>query len=209
MRFLITAGATQEYIDPVRFISNASSGKMGYAIARAVCAAGHEVVLISGPTHLEVPAGVEFVSVVSAAEMFSAVKEYFGECDCLVMSAAVSDYAPARRSAVKMKKSAADFELNLEPTVDILKWAGSNKGAGQLVVGFALEDTDVLVRAEGKLRGKNLDMIVANEPGSIGAEETTVMIKSGDSAWITIADSPKEAIAEKLIVLIEEVRSRG
>ena len=178
MRFLITAGGTREYIDPVRFISNASSGKMGYALARAALKAGHEVTLITAPTALKPPAGAEIVRVESAAEMFAAVKEHFARCDCLIMAAAVADYTPAHPSKTKLKKQAAKLTLELKPTPDILKWAGRQKKPGQMLVGFALEDRDLRANAERKMREKNLDMIVANTPGAIGADTSTLHIKN-------------------------------
>ena len=123
MHFLITAGGTREYIDPIRFISNASSGKMGYALARAALRAGHKVTLISAPTALREPAGAKVVKVETAAEMFEAVKKHFKRSDCLIMAAAVADYTPARPAKTKLKKTADSLTLKLIPTADILKWA--------------------------------------------------------------------------------------
>jgi len=176
MHLLITAGGTREYIDPVRFISNASSGKMGYALTGAAQKAGHKVTLISA-SDLQPAVGVEFVGVDSAAEMFKAVKKFFPKCDCLIMAAAVSDYAPVKHSKAKIKRSGKSLTLKLKPTADILKWAGeqkkvkSKKGKGkrgkrQIVVGFALEDKKLRERAEKKLQEKNLDMIIANTPSA-------------------------------------------
>jgi phosphopantothenoylcysteine decarboxylase/phosphopantothenate--cysteine ligase len=126
MHFLITAGGTREYIDPVRFISNASSGRMGYALACAAREAGHKVTLISA-SDLQPPVGVEFVGVDSAAEMFDAVKSFFDKCDCLIMTAAVSDYTPVRLARTKIERSEKSLTLKLKPTMDILKWAGKSK----------------------------------------------------------------------------------
>ena len=127
MNFLITAGGTREYIDPVRFISNASSGKMGYALAAAAINAGHSVTLITAPTNLLPPKGAKTVAVETSAEMFAAVKKYFAKCDCLIMAAAVSDYAPVKTSKTKIKKSDTVLTIKLKPTTDILKWAGQHK----------------------------------------------------------------------------------
>src|SRR4030042_2968045 len=132
LNFLITAGGTREYIDPVRFISNASSGKMGYALALAATKAGHKVTLISA-SDLQPPVGVDFVGVDSAAEMFAAVKKSFAKCDCLIMAAAVSDYTPIKKSKTKIKKSNRNLIIKLKPTVDILKWAGKSKKKNQIV----------------------------------------------------------------------------
>ena len=216
MHFLITAGGTREYIDPVRFISNASSGKMGYALTRAAIKADHKVTLISA-SDLQPPVGVEFVGVDSAAQMFAAVKKFFDKCDCLIMAAAVADYTPARVRKAKIKKKGQSLTLELKPTPDILKWAGRHKklkskkaegkrGKGQIVVGFALEDKNVMAEAERKLREKNLDMIIANTPDSIGSVETTVQIKLPDSAWLKIENAPKTTIAREIIRTIESLQ---
>ena len=203
MRFLITAGGTREYIDPVRFISNASSGKMGYALAHAALKAGHVVTLITAATGLRLPEGAEVVAVESAAEMFAGVKEHFGSCDCLIMAAAVADYTPARPSRTKIKKEDGGPRptLQLKPTVDVLRWAGRHKSAGQIVVGFALEDKDLRARAERKLREKRLDMIVANAPEAIGAERSDVQVKTADGEWITIRGMTKATIARRIVFL--------
>ncbi len=206
MRFLITAGGTREYIDPVRFISNASSGRMGYALARAALKAGHEVTLITAPTALKPPARARIARVESAAQMLQAVKEFFPECDCLIMAAAVADYTPAHPSRTKIKKRAARLTIDLKPTRDILKWAAAHKAGSratghgpQIVVGFALEDKDLLANAERKMREKNLDMIVANAPEAIGGEKTTVHVKCRDLGWVKIVDATKAAIARRII----------
>ncbi|MHC4361550.1 MAG: phosphopantothenoylcysteine decarboxylase domain-containing protein, partial [Planctomycetota bacterium] len=170
MHFLITAGGTREYIDPVRFISNASSGKMGFALARAALGAGHKVTLIAAPTMERPPGGGRIIKVESAAEMFEAVKEHFARCDCLIMAAAVSDYTPARQAKGKIKRTGRSLTIRLKPTADILKWAGKHKkvkgekakGRRQIVVGFALEDKRLRECAEKKQKEKKLDMIVAN-----------------------------------------------
>lgn len=210
MRILITAGGTREYIDPVRFISNASSGRMGYALARAALKAGHEVTLITAPTLLKPPEDAKIVRVQSAAEMFEAVKERFSRCDCLIMAAAVSDYTPAKPSKTKLKKQTTKLALELKPTPDILKWAGRLKSRthatgpwSPILVGFALEDRDLRANAERKFREKNLDMIVANAPSAIGAERSTVHIKIRGADWVETADRNKTATARRIIALIE------
>jgi len=212
MRILITAGGTREYIDPVRFISNASSGRMGYALAQAALKAGHKVTLITAPTALKPPTGARVISVESAAEMFKAVKEWFPKCDCLIMAAAVSDYTPAKPSRAKLKKQAARLTLELKPTPDILKWAGRHKGGSRvtghgprIVVGFALEDRDLRANAERKLREKHLDMIVANAPGAIGAETSTLHIKVVRADWIEIRNARKAAGASHILRIIGEI----
>ena len=212
MHFLITAGGTREYIDAVRFISNASSGKMGYALARAAEEAGHKVTLISASA-LQPPIGVEFVGIDSAEEMFAAVEKHFNKCDCLIMAAAVSDYTPVRPAKTKIKKTGKFLTIKLKPTADILKWAGKHekvkskkaKSKRQIIVGFALEERDVRGWAEKKLKEKNLDMIIANTPAAIGAEKSTVQIKMPDSKWLKLARATKTTIAQKIITLIESI----
>jgi len=212
MHFLITAGGTREYIDAVRFISNASSGKMGYALARAAEEAGHKVTLISASA-LQPPIGVEFVGVDSAEEMFAAVKKHFAKCDCLIMAAAVADYTPVCPAKTKIKRGNKALTVKLKPTADILKWAGKHekvkskkaKSKRQIIVGFALEDKAIRTRAERKLKEKNLDMIIANTPAAIGAEKSTVQIKMPDSKWLKLARATKTTIAQKIITLVESI----
>jgi phosphopantothenoylcysteine decarboxylase/phosphopantothenate--cysteine ligase len=212
MHFLITAGGTREYIDAVRFISNASSGKMGYALARAAEEAGHKVTLISASA-LQPPIGVEFVGVDSAEEMFAAVKKHFAKCDCLIMAAAVADYTPVCPAKTKIKRGNKALTIKLKPTADILKWAGKHekvkskkaKSKRQIIIGFALEDKAIRTRAERKLKEKNLDMIIANTPAAIGAEKSTVQIKMPDSKWLKLARSTKTTIAQKIITLVESI----
>jgi phosphopantothenoylcysteine decarboxylase/phosphopantothenate--cysteine ligase len=204
MHFLITAGGTREYIDPVRFISNASSGKMGYALALAAIKAGHKVTLISA-SDLQPPVGVDFVGVDSAAEMFAAVKKSFAKCDCLIMAAAVADYTPIKKSKIKIKKSKSGLVIKLKPTADILKWAGKNKKKGQIIIGFALEDRNLRRNAEKKLEEKNLDMIIANNPSAIGADENDVDIKVLNKKWLKIKRQSKPAVAKRTIRIIENI----
>ena len=201
MHLLITAGGTREYIDPVRFITNASSGRMGYALARAALRAGHKVTLISS-SDLQPPVGVEFVGVDSAAEMFGAVKKHFPRCDCLIMAAAVADYTPVKKTKSKIKKTDKSLTIKLRPTTDILKWAGKNKKKKQIVVGFALEDKAVRTRAEKKLKEKNLDMIIANTPAAIGSDKSSVQIKATGNKWLKIPQAGKTTIARKIISLV-------
>jgi len=204
MHLVITAGGTREYIDPVRFISNASSGKTGFALARAAIASGHKVTLITAPVSLKPPAKAKVVAVQTSAQMFDAVKKYFPKCDCLIMAAAVSDYKPAKTSKTKIKNSRSELALKLKPTADILKWAGKNK-KHQTVVGFALEDKAIRTRAAKKLKEKNLDMIIANTPSAIAAEKTAVQIKTPGSKWLSIPKATKTAIAKKIISLIQKI----
>ena len=211
MRILITAGGTREYIDPVRFISNASSGRMGYALARAAIKAGHEVTLITTPASLRIPEDVHTVKVESAAEMFEAVKKHFEKCDCLIMAAAVADYTPEKKTKVKLKKDKSGLTIKLKPTADILKWVGKHKNESRvtsheprIVVGFALEDKNLRKNAEKKLKEKNLNMIIANSISAIGNEKSTIHIKTAESDWAQIRNKSKTIIAKNIIQLIEK-----
>jgi phosphopantothenoylcysteine decarboxylase/phosphopantothenate--cysteine ligase len=204
MYLLITAGGTREYIDPVRFISNASSGEMGYALADAALKAGHRVTLISA-SDLQPPVGIDFVGVDSAAEMFAAVKKFFAKCDCLVMAAAVADYTPVRPAKTKIKRQDKPLTIKLKPTADILRWAGKHRKKSQILVGFALEDKNIRTRAEKKLKEKNLDMIIANTPAAIGADKSTVQIKTSGSPWIKIENATKISTAKRIIRLIQNL----
>lgn len=199
LNILITAGGTREYIDPVRYISNASTGKMGYCLAQAAIKAGHSLTLITAPTSLKPPKGAKVTDVVTSDDMFKAVKREFGKCDVLIMAAAVSDYKPAVSSNTKIKKEQAVLSLNLKPTTDILKWAGRNKKKGQRLVGFSLEDTNLLENAEKKLTSKNLDMIVTNEPIAIGADRSTIHIKTKTADWMTCENVSKTTSAKRIL----------
>jgi phosphopantothenoylcysteine synthetase/decarboxylase len=204
--FLITAGGTREYIDPVRFISNASSGKMGYELACAALAAGHRATLITTVPQFTIKnSQLKIIEVISAADMFKAVKKHFKKCDCLIMAAAVSDYTPIKFSKTKIKKENKNLIIKLKPTTDILKWAGKNKKSGQIVVGFALEDKNLRKNAEKKLKSKNLDMIIANSPAAIGAEKSAIEIKQTDQNWLKLSQNSKSANAAKIIKLIEKL----
>jgi len=207
MRILITAGGTREYIDPVRFISNASSGRMGYALARAALKAGHKVTLIAAPTSQKSPGTAKLVNVETAAQMFEAVKKYFSRCDCLIMAAAVADYTPAHPARTKIRKTGEPLTVKLKPTTDILKWAGKHKKKDQIVVGFALEDNNVREWAEKKLKEKKLSMIVANTCAAIGAEKSTVQIKMPGGEWLKLPKASKAVIAGKIVSMVESLLS--
>ena len=202
LNILITAGGTREYIDPVRYISNASTGKMGYALAQAAVKAGHTVTLITAPTTLRPPAKAKVIDVVTSGQMLKTVKAEFARCDCLIMAAAVSDYKPATSSAHKIKKNQREMILKLVPTKDILKWAGKNK-THQIVVGFALEDKNLLKNAEKKLNAKNLDMIVANDPTAIATDKSIIHIKTKDNDWQSFEKITKTASATRIMKIIE------
>ena len=168
-KVLVTAGPTMEAMDPVRFISNHSTGKMGYAIARCAMERGAGVTLITGQTAIEKPPFVKVIPVVSAADMFEAVKEHYADMDYIVKAAAVADYTPEHVATDKMKKSDADMSVSLVRTVDILKYIGEHRKPGQVICGFAMETKDLLENATKKLTSKNVDMIAANNLKVAGA----------------------------------------
>lgn len=202
MRFLITAGPTREPIDPVRYISNRSSGKMGYAIAEAAIEAGHEVVLISGPVDVDRPRGVAVIPISTSDEMFDAVRRHTSRCDILVMCAAVADYKSAKVAKNKIKKRGENISLELVPTRDIL--ASLPKDRQYLVVGFAAETENVENNAQKKLREKNCDIVVAND-ARIGMEsdenEVTILFRDGEIKRIS-RDS-KRIISRDLVKVFE------
>jgi len=207
VRFLITAGPTREPIDPVRYLSNRSSGKMGYAIAEAAIEAGHEVVLISGPVEVARPRGVAVVSVSTSDEMFAAVQQHSQRCDVLVMCAAVADYKPATVSKNKIKKRSENISLELVPTRDVL--ISLQEDRQYLVVGFAAETENLQMSARKKLHEKNCDIVVANDvsaPDS-GMEsdqnEVEIFIRGGETRKISRAS--KKIVARELIKIFENV----
>ena len=200
MKILITAGPTREYIDPVRFITNRSSGKMGYAVARAALERGCEVVLVTGPVNIAPPEGARVVHVESAAEMAAAVKREAADCDAVVMAAAVADYRPARISEHKLKKLPGGMFLELERTEDILASLGAAKQPGQLLVGFAAETDDLLENAAAKLRRKNLDWIAANKVcDGFGADTDLVTLLGRNGEVVELPLAPKPEVARMIL----------
>jgi phosphopantothenoylcysteine decarboxylase/phosphopantothenate--cysteine ligase len=208
VRFVVTAGPTQEPIDPVRYISNRSSGRMGYAIAEAAIEAGHAVTLISGRVHLEPPPDARLVPVTTSDEMYQAVVEYITESDVLVMCAAVADYRPATYSEQKIKKQSDRLTLELLPTRDVLRSLPRDRKF--LVVGFAAETNNIEKYARKKLHEKNLDLIVANDVSrsDIGMEsaenEVTILFRDGKTK--TIERTSKKNIARELVKIISNMK---
>lgn len=169
LRVLVTAGPTQESLDPVRYLTNHSSGKMGYAIAKAAARRGAKVTLVSGPTALEKPRFMEVVDIVSAADMFREVTNRAPEQDIIIKAAAVADYTPAQVAGDKLKKSDADMSIPLVRTQDILAWLGEHRQKGQFLCGFSMETRDMLENSRKKLQKKHVDMIAANNVKEQGA----------------------------------------
>lgn len=207
---LVSAGPTREDLDPVRYITNRSSGKMGYAVAEAAAKRGAKVILISGPVILETPAGVERVDVRTAEEMRRAVGERFPEASIAVLAAAVSDYRPAELRAEKIKKSNTPLAISLEPTTDILAEVATRKGQ-KIVVGFAAETDQVAENARKKLASKNADLMVANDVTAEGAgfdsDTNVVTLFSRDGRDLALPKMPKSEVAER--VLDEVLRLRA
>lgn len=211
VRVLVNAGPTREFLDAVRFLSNPSTGRMGYAIAAEARARGAEVTLVSGPTEIAPPPGVELVRVTSAEEMLVACRRAFGRAAIFVATAAVSDFRPAARVAGKVKKDQAELELRLEHTPDILATLAAKKGE-RLVVGFAAETDDVLRYARDKLVRKNLDLVVANDVGLPGrgfaSEDNVVHLVTRRGAVVDLGPAPKEEVAAGIWDRIETLFRR-
>lgn len=168
-KIMVTAGPTQEALDPVRYITNHSTGKMGYAIAKVAACRGAEVILISGPVNIPVPNHVKLIKIISAKDMFEVVKKEVNNCDIIIKTAAVADYKPKNYADDKIKKKSDELSIELEKTEDILKYLGENKKEGQILVGFSMETTNVIENSKAKLVKKNLDMVVANNLKDKGA----------------------------------------
>ncbi len=209
MKVLVTAGATQEALDPVRFLTNHSTGKMGYAIAKAAMLRGAEVTLVSGETYLEPPAFVKVVDVKSAQDMYEAVMERATKQDVIVKAAAVADYTPATTSEEKMKKSDDDLTIPLKRTKDILKALGEQKTPGQTLCGFSMETKDLLDNARGKLEKKNLDLIVANslkvEGAGFGVDTNVVTILTKEKEC-ALPKMSKDEVAMQVLDAVMELR---
>ena len=207
LRCLITAGPTHEYIDPVRYISNPSSGKMGFALARAALEIGWSVDLVSGPVQIEEPEGAILYPVVSAESMYHQVDALFDACDICIMSAAVSDFTPTEYSEQKVKKSIADRSLKLTQTVDILKTLSQRK-SGQFIVGFAAETENIEANARRKLEEKGCDWIIANAVGrdgtGFGSDENTITLYKKDGSQCDYGLTSKLALARTIVQAIEK-----
>ena len=210
IRILVTAGPTREPLDPVRFLSNYSSGKMGYAIAEEACRRGAGVTLVSGPTQLAPPPGVNLAPVETAQEMFEAVVGRYDQVDAVIKAAAVADFRPRQKTAQKLKKQVATLVLELERTPDILGYLGEHK-SGQVLVGFAAETENLLANAGGKLRQKNLDLVVANdltEPGAgfgVDTNLVTLLYSSGETIKLPVLSKKEVAgiLLDKVAAILQ------
>ncbi|MBH0203278.1 MAG: bifunctional phosphopantothenoylcysteine decarboxylase/phosphopantothenate--cysteine ligase CoaBC [Nitrospira sp.] len=208
-RVLVSAGPTQEPIDPIRFISNHSSGKMGYAIAEAARDRGAEVILVTGPSALPPPLGVATVSVTTASEMTDALNRHFPAATVLIMAAAVADFRPKSQATQKLKKQGkSELVLDLEATPDILAMLSARR-TSQIVVGFAAETEHVLSHAKDKLRGKGLDLIIANDVtqagGGFGSDDNAVVILSAAGEQRVLGLMPKRRLADEILTAVHEL----
>jgi phosphopantothenoylcysteine decarboxylase/phosphopantothenate--cysteine ligase len=212
VRFLVTAGPTREPIDPVRYISNRSSGKMGYAIAEAALTEGHDVTLISGPAMVEPPRNANLIPVSTSDEMLEAVHRDADKCDICVLCAAVADYKPANVSSTKIKKSGAKLSLELIPTRDILDSLGHKQDRQFVLIGFAAETDHVEENAAKKLRAKNCDIIVANDVSGADSgmesdmNEVIILFRNGEK--MKISRAPKKIIARELVKIFSNFATK-
>ncbi|GIW41118.1 MAG: peptidase ClpP [Candidatus Binatia bacterium] len=210
LKVLVSAGPNREPLDPVRFLSNRSTGKMGFALAAAAWRRGADVVLVCGPTQLPTPHGVRRVDVETALEMLEAMRREWADSSIVFMCAAVADYRPARTSAQKIRKGEGPLVLELERNPDILQELGREKGA-RFVVGFAAETEDVLSGAERKLREKKLDLVVANDVGrkdaGFAADTNAVTLLDASGASESLPLLPKDEVAERIVERVVELRA--
>ena len=201
-KVLVTAGPTQEALDPVRYLTNHSTGKMGYAIAKMAMLRGADVTLITGPTNIPTPPFVNVIKVVSAKDMFDAVTKHFGDTDFVFKAAAVADYTPAEYSTQKIKKNSADLAISLERTQDILGFLGENKHAGQIICGFSMETENMLDNSRAKLVKKNVHMICSNsltQKGAGFAGDTNILTLITRDHAVELPLLSKEAAANEII----------
>jgi len=207
MKLLVTAGPTREMLDPVRFLSNRSTGKMGFAVAGAAACHGHAVRLVAGPVSLATPQGVTRIDVISARDMLAAVEANLDWCDALVMSAAVADFRPCHTSAQKVKKEGMAPIIELEPNPDILKTIAPRKGQ-KIFVGFAAETENLHAEAQRKLAAKNLDMLVANDVSQpdagfeVDTNRVVFFVPCGKPEALPLM--PKTEVAERIVEWLEK-----
>lgn len=202
-KVLITSGPTREYLDPVRYLSNASSGRMGQALAEVFLEHGHQVVVVSGPVEIQYPAGANIISVTTTEDMLKACEKYFAECDGVIGAAAPCDYRPHKYSNEKLRKSGEPYTLQLVETPDILEALGQRK-EHRWIVGFALETHDIRNCAMEKLRKKRCDLIVINQPAAIGASVTQVEVADSNGVILGNWTDSKKGIARRLYKIIAE-----
>ncbi|HEY4310694.1 MAG TPA: phosphopantothenoylcysteine decarboxylase [Pirellulales bacterium] len=202
-RILITSGPTRQYLDAVRYLTNASSGRMGCALAASALAAGHEVIVVSGPVDVEYPPGVRVIPVVSTEEMLAECQQVFASCDGLIGVAAPCDYRPVKVAPGKISKTGEPLELHLIETPDVVATLGAAK-LGQWLVGFALEADDHRLRALAKLEKKHCDLMVSNGPEAMNALDTQVELIDSTGAVVQELSGSKEEVADGIFRVIQD-----
>jgi phosphopantothenoylcysteine decarboxylase/phosphopantothenate--cysteine ligase len=207
MRILVTAGPTREYIDAVRFITNGSSGRMGYAVAAAAARRGHKVTLLSGPVTLTPPKGCRVVPFVSVDDLAAAMRRYFKDADAAVMAAAVGDFRPPRILARKLRRSDGPITLRLVPTPDVLASVAAGKRKGQIIFAFAVEKGprgQIVAKARSEMERKHADFVLLNTPEAMGAAESSACILSPEGVVLPWGRRPKTALAAAVIRTLEK-----
>jgi phosphopantothenoylcysteine decarboxylase/phosphopantothenate--cysteine ligase len=203
-RILITSGPTRQYLDPVRYLTNASSGRMGQALAAAAIAAGHEVIVVSGPVAVDYPAEAQVRWIVSTEELLAVCQEVFSTCDGVIGAAAPCDYRPVKVEQQKIAKTGLPLELHLVETPDVMATLGAEKRPEQWLVGFALETNDQRFRALTKLVRKSCDLIVLNGPAAMDALENDVQVLDRTGATVAQLAGTKAAVASTILRVIQE-----
>ncbi len=203
-KILITSGPTRQYLDPVRYLTNASSGRMGRELTRAVLELGHEAIVISGPVEVDYPAGADVTHVISTEEMLAQSQEKFLQCDGLIGAAAPCDYRPMKVEPGKIAKTGEPLQLHLVETPDVVATLGASKSPRQWTVGFALETEDARFRATTKLHRKRCDLIVLNGPAAMNAEDNTVDIIAPEGNVLTTISGGKDIVADGILAIIQQ-----
>jgi phosphopantothenoylcysteine decarboxylase/phosphopantothenate--cysteine ligase len=204
LRILITSGPTRQYLDPVRYLTNASSGRMGRALAEAALSLGHEVVVVTGPVSIDYPAKAQVKQIISTEELLATCQELFPTCDGVIGAAAPCDYRPLRVEEHKIAKTGQPLALNLIETPDVMATLGAAKRPGQWLVGFALETDDQRFRALTKLVKKSCDLIVLNAPSAIDAADNQVEVLEKTGAVVAALAGSKESVAQGILGVIQE-----
>lgn len=202
-RILITSGPTRQYLDPVRYLTNGSSGRMGKALAQAALDLGHEVVVISGPVNVDYPAGAKVIPIISTEELLRASREEFARCDGVIGAAAPCDYRPMQVESQKIAKTGQPLLLQLVETPDVIATLGSEKRPDQWVVGFALETDDARFKAITKLEKKHCDLIVLNGPAAMDAGDNEIEMLDPDGKTVLAAKGDKDEVAKQILQVIQ------
>ncbi len=206
-KILITSGPTREYLDPVRFLTNASSGRMGAALAAAAIEFGCEVTIVSGPVNISYPKQAQVIKVETTEQMLDACIKQFPLCDCVIGAAAPCDYKPVSFSATKLSKTGKTLQLDFQPTEDILASLGAIKTSDQIIIGFALETDNGLAHAQEKLRRKNCDAICLNDPSALNSLTNHISVVT-ETGIIKVISGSKKVVAGEIVRLALEISSR-